>query len=234
MLNIRGVTTGYGKNKIIDELSMLVEEGKISSIVGPNGAGKSTLLKAISGILDIWDGKIKFRGREISDLSTEKRISEGLLICPQGGRVFPTLTVKKNLEVGNLELNYGEQRDRIDEVVTIFPGLIDRLPDLAYQLSGGQQQMLAIGRTLMRDPSLLLLDEPTLGLSPNSSSKVISTVEDIHESKNTDIIIVEQAVKEAVSISDTVFAMARGKKVFKADNNPKYERIRTSLEEIYV
>ena len=181
LLSIKGLRSGYGKLQVLFGVDLRIEEG-INVMIGPNGAGKSTVLKSIFNLCDIYQGKVIYKGKDISKLPTHERINMGISIVPQGRQVFSGLTVRENLEMGAF---LTKDRDliekRIEEVLGHFPALKERLHTNAYNLSGGQQQMLAIARGLMQDPELLLLDEPSLGLSPKLMKELFKKIQDIRD-----------------------------------------------------
>jgi branched-chain amino acid transport system ATP-binding protein len=214
MLQINKLNTGYGKKQIIYDLDMIVNGGEIVSIIGPNGAGKSTILKAVSGIIEVWSGNILFDNRTINNNSTHQNIDLGLAYSPQGNRVFDEMTVRENLEIGGFHFAKTKLLERMEVVLNLFPVLKQRLKQEAGTLSGGEQQMLALGRALMPEPKLLLLDEPSLGLAPNLLNDVFANLKEINKKLNLTMLIVEQKVKEVLKISDRVYSIKLGKSAF--------------------
>jgi len=211
MLEIKNIIAGYSGNEILKDVSMEVKNGEIIAIIGPNGAGKSTLLKSIFNLCQINSGKITFDGKDITRLPTYDLIYEGISFVPQGRQVFSDLTVKENLEMGAFIINEKEVVDRnIKMIYELFPFLKEKQNEYSYNLSGGQQQLLAIGRALMQDPKLLLLDEPSLGLSPKAMKEIFEKIVEISK-RGVTIIIVEQNAKQAVSISDRTYVLEGGK-----------------------
>ncbi len=210
-LRIKGLEAGYGRLQVLFGVDMEVKPGEIAVLIGPNGAGKSTVLKSVFNLTDITKGRISFDGRDITAFPTHERIALGISIVPQGRQVFPGLTVKENLEVGAYLTPQASVVDvRMKEVLGHFPELKPKLNDLAQSLSGGQQQMLAIGRSLMQHPTLLLLDEPSLGLSPKLMKELFARIQDINK-EGTTILMVEQNAKAACAIADRVFVLEEGK-----------------------
>jgi len=211
MLQIQKLKSGYEKSEILHEIDFQAEPGEIIAIIGPNGAGKSTLLKSIFSLCEIYSGKISFRSKNITKLPTHDLIYEGISYVPQGRQVFSDLTVKENLEMGAFIIKDKELIKRnLNMVFDKFPFLREKKEDYAFTLSGGQQQMLAIGRALMQSPKLLLLDEPSLGLSPKSMREIFNKIKEINKTGVT-IIIVEQNAKQAVDISDRTYVLEDGK-----------------------
>ena len=167
IVQVNKLNTGYGKYQVLYDFSLEVMQGEIVSIIGPNGSGKSTILKSICGLLPVWKGDINFLGRSIKGRSVSKNIETGLTFSPQGNRVFNELTVMENFEIAGFHMQKEDFKKRLNETVELFPILEDRLQENAGNLSGGEQQMLALARALIPKPKLLLLDEPSLGLAPN-------------------------------------------------------------------
>jgi branched-chain amino acid transport system ATP-binding protein len=219
MLKINELHTGYGKKPVIFGTSLRVSKGEIVAIIGPNGAGKSTILKVICGLIPVWDGQITFEDSCINNSIPANNVKRGITFCPQGNRVFNELSVIENLQVGGIHLKKKELAERIDDVLRLFPSLKSRLKQNAGTLSGGEQQMLAIGRALMPDPKLLLLDEPSLGLSPNLISDAFERIQEINKEKGTAILIVEQKVREVLKICHRVYGVKLGKVAF--DGKPE-------------
>lgn len=230
MLNIKNLHSGYGKLKILKGVNFTVNPGQIVSIIGPNGAGKSTLLKSIFNICDVYSGNIIFKGLDITKLPTYDLILEGISYSPQGRQVFPNLTVMENLEMGLYIYKDKKYKIRkINEILDKFSDLNEKKDDLAYSLSGGQQQMLSIARSLLHEPSLLLLDEPSLGLDPKTQKEIFKTIQKINKDGVT-IIIVEQNAKQAAEISDVIYVLENGKVVLKGDKSILKDK---SIKEVY-
>jgi branched-chain amino acid transport system ATP-binding protein len=206
---------GYGKKVVLHNISLDVTGGAIIGLIGPNGAGKSTLLKALMGIVQVPVGKIHFNSTDITRLSTEKRVTLGLSFVPQGNRVFTELSVRENIEVGGYLLSdRGVVQERMESVLQLFPELRERLKQTAGQLSGGEKQQLAICRALMLNPKVLLLDEPSLGLSPKLLTHAFDTIKSINAKLGITILVVEQKVRELLRIAQRVHALRMGEIVF--------------------
>lgn len=231
MLELKNIETGYGKKHVLFGLSMKVQEGKIVAIIGPNGAGKSTILKAVCGLIPTWKGEICFDNIRVNGSSPAKSVKRGITFCPQGNRVFDELSVVENLQVGGIHLRPKELQDGIDRVLHLFPVLKDRLRQSAGSLSGGEQQMLALGRSLITKPKLLMLDEPSLGLSPNLVSTVFERVSQINQDMGIAILIVEQKVRQVLEFCHSVYGIKLGKVVF--EGVPK-DLADSKLEKIFL
>ncbi len=231
MLEIENLNTGYEKKQVIFDLSMDVNQGEIVSIIGPNGAGKSTILKAVSGLIKSWDGKIILDENEIQNNNPSKNIGLGLTFSPQGNRVFDELSVIENLELGGFNLKKDYLNNRIEFVLSLFPKLKDRLKQIAGDLSGGEQEMLALSRALIPEPKILLLDEPSLGLAPNLLNDVFEKLEEINKKMTLTMLIVEQKVKEILKISHRVCSIKLGRKAF--DGLPQ-ELTKEKLKELFL
>ncbi len=210
MLETRSLSGGYGKLTIVFDVDLYVGKGEIVAIVGSNGSGKSTLVKLIAGVASIHRGSIFYRGREITREPPEKRALLGIGYLPQISNIFPDMSVEENLEMGGYGLAKKDLQDRMELVFTIFPELRSRRKQRVGTLSGGERQMLAISRTLMRDPSLLILDEPSAGLSPKLVNRIFSSVKEIRDMGKS-IILVEQHARRALEISDRGVVMASGR-----------------------
>ena len=212
MLSIKKLGSGYGEMQILFGISLNISPNEIAVLIGPNGAGKSTLLKSIFNLVDVYEGQIIFKGKNLTKVPTHELIKLGISYVPQGRQVFQTLTVKENLEMGAfLTKEKDLVRERMEEVLEKhFPDLGKKLNDYAFNLSGGQQQMLAIGRALMQDPQLLLLDEPSLGLAPKIMKELFNKIQEINEEGVT-IMMVEQNAKQATAIADKIFVLEDGK-----------------------
>ncbi len=231
MLKLKKIETGYGKKQVLFGLSMKVQEGKIVAIIGPNGAGKSTILKAVCGLIPTWKGEICFDNIRVNGSSPAKSVKRGITFCPQGNRVFDELSVVENLQVGGIHLRPKELQDGIDRVLQLFPVLKDRLRQSAGSLSGGEQQMLALGRSLVTKPKLLMLDEPSLGLSPSLVSTVFERISLINQDMGITILIVEQKVRQVLEFCHSVYGIKLGKVVF--EGTPK-NLADSKLEKIFL
>lgn len=214
MLEIRELETGYGKKQVLFGLSMAARKGEIVALIGPNGAGKSTVLKAVCGLIPAWKGKIHFNGTVTNGFIPAQNVARGITFAPQGNRVFADLTVMENLEVGGFQLPRRVMKERIAQVLEFFPALKERTRQDAGKLSGGEQQMLALARALIPKPKLLMLDEPSLGLSPNLVKSVFKKISDLNKEIGLSILIVEQKVREVLKICDRVYSMKLGKIAF--------------------
>lgn len=231
MLELKKIETGYGKKQVLFGLSMKVQEGKIVAVIGPNGAGKSTILKAVCGLIPTWKGEICFDNIRVNGSSPAKSVKRGITFCPQGNRVFDELSVVENLQVGGIHLRPKELQDGIDRVLQLFPVLKDRLRQSAGSLSGGEQQMLALGRSLVTKPKLLMLDEPSLGLSPSLVSTVFERISLINQDMGITILIVEQKVRQVLEFCHSVYGIKLGKVVF--EGTPK-NLADSTLEKIFL
>ncbi|MFH1828427.1 MAG: ABC transporter ATP-binding protein [Nanoarchaeota archaeon] len=211
MLKINNLKSGYNGQEVLHDISMEIEPNKIIAIIGPNGSGKSTILKSIFRLAKIYSGNIIFKNKNITKLLTHELIYEGISYVPQGRQVFSDLTVRENLEMGAYIMKDHQLLEtNIKDVFEKFPFLKEKQEDYAFTLSGGQQQMLAIGRALIQNPELLLLDEPSLGLSPKMTKEVFKKIKEIHK-EGVSIIIVEQNAKQAMEIADKTYVLESGK-----------------------
>lgn len=211
MLALSGVTAGYGSVPAVRDLSLAVGEGEAVGLLGANGAGKSTTLRAISGLVRTSAGTITFLGKSISSLPPYKVAELGIAHVPEGRQVFPELTVKENLEIGAYVPNAKAERSHtLDLVLSIFPVLAERRKQLAGTMSGGEQQMLAVGRGLMMKPRLLMLDEPSLGLAPVVTDATFAKIQEIH-AMGTAILLVEQNVTRALTLVQRAYVLESGK-----------------------
>ncbi|MEL0239851.1 MAG: ABC transporter ATP-binding protein [Candidatus Actinomarina sp.] len=212
ILECNGIAAGYVKGlNILQGVDLVVNEGEIVSIIGPNGAGKSTLLKAIMSLINVSAGRFYLNGTEKTGLSTHKIVKEGLGYVPQVANVFPSLTIEENLEIGSWSIK--DKRDALKKIYSDFPMLSDRKKDKAGNLSGGQRQILALARALITSPNLLLLDEPSAGLSPVAINDVFTSIKEINES-GVSILLVEQNAKRALGFSDRGYVLDQGRNAY--------------------
>jgi ABC-type branched-subunit amino acid transport system ATPase component len=209
ILSVKDVTAGYTEIDILHQVSLQVEAGRIVSIIGPNGAGKSTLLKTIFGLLRPRQGRVTLKDEDITGLSPEKVVRQGISYVPQVDNVFPSMTIKENLEMGAF-IRTDDYGKRLEQVYELFPILEERKKHKVGQLSGGQRQMVAMGRALMLDPQVLLLDEPSAGLAPLLVSHIFEKIKDVN-AMGVAIIIVEQNAKEALGMAHRGYVLAMGK-----------------------
>ena len=212
LLQVEGLDAGYGEIAILHDIAFDVSPGEIVAIVGANGAGKTTLLSALAGLIKPDRGRVSFRGEVISGRAAHELPGLGLALVPEGGRLFPYLSVRENLELGAYAPRARARvRERMDEVMAIFPVLNERREQLAGRLSGGERQMCAIARALMCRPSLLMLDEPSVGLSPLMGERVLDTISQLTRSERLTVIIVEQRVTEVLEIADFAHILDHGR-----------------------
>ena len=227
-LEIEDLEAGYGPTTITHGLSLHLGSGEMVTIIGPNGSGKSTTIKAIFGLADVSDGSIRLHGENITGLRADKLIQMGIGYVPQAGNIFPTLSVRENVEMGAFTLN-GDISPNVEHVQALFPLLKERWKNNAGQLSGGQRQMLALARALVAEPSVLLLDEPTAGLAPQIVDQVLEQIREINQT-GVSILLVEQNAIKALRHSDRAYVFARGRN-FAEDtaegllNNPDIGRV---------
>jgi len=211
-LTVDQLSAGYGDLPVLHNVSFSVETGNIVAIVGANGAGKTTLLSTIAGLIRPRQGHITFLGSDIAGYEASELPSRGLVLVPEGGRLFPFMTVEENLELGAyVPSARGTVKQRMDEVMTVFPVLRERRRQFAGKLSGGERQMCAIARALMSRPSLLMLDEPSVGLSPLMAERVLETIADLAQSTALTVVIVEQRVTEVLEIADKGYILDHGR-----------------------
>jgi branched-chain amino acid transport system ATP-binding protein len=214
VLTVDALGVTYGGLHALADVSLAVGEGEFVTIVGPNGAGKTTLLKAISGTVAAAEGRIAYQGRDVGRLRASERAGLGIAHVPEGRRVFPSLTVMENLELGSYRRAARAGRAQaLDAVLELFPILRQRRTQLAGSLSGGEQQMLALGRGLMARPDLLLLDEPSQGLGPRIVEQIFETIDRIRRERRLTILLVEQRVVEALELCDRGYVLETGRVV---------------------
>ncbi len=214
MLKVRNIDTYYGRIHVLKGVSIHVGEGEIVALIGANGAGKTTLINAISGLLQVKSGTIKLEEKEIQNIPPEKIVRAGISQVPEGRLVFPTQSVEDNLRLGAYLRFRAKEKDQIEEsleeIYSLFPTLRDRTSQIAGTLSGGEQQMLSLGRALMANPKLLLLDEPSLGLAPIIASEIFRTISRLRDKSGVTILLVEQNARAALAMSDRGYVLETG------------------------
>jgi branched-chain amino acid transport system ATP-binding protein len=213
LLEVRDVVVHYGRIQALHGVSLVVHEGELVTLLGSNGAGKTTMMRAISGLRPLSSGSVWFNGAEVSKVKAHKRVADGLIQAPEGRGVFPGMTVTENLEMGCYGRKFpsrAEHRERLDWIFETFPRLAERRSQVGGTLSGGEQQMLAIGRALMARPKVLLLDEPSMGLAPMIISQIFKIVSEINK-QGTTVLLVEQNAQQALTRSDRAYILETGK-----------------------
>jgi branched-chain amino acid transport system ATP-binding protein len=206
MLEVRNLSAGYGRVQVLWDVDLQVQEREVVALVGPNGAGKTTLLRALSGMAEIRDGSVEFRGRSLRDLSIEQIVDLGIAHVPEGRRLFAGLTVRANLKLGG----WRTKNTDLDRVIELFPRLGERLDQVTGSMSGGEQQMCAIARGLMSQPELLMIDELSLGLAPLVVDEIIERLPDI-AAAGTSVLLVEQDVDAALSVAERAYVLETGR-----------------------
>jgi len=209
LLKVDNIHVFYGAIHAIKGISFEVEEGEIVTLIGANGAGKSTTLNTIAGLLKPREGSITFDGKNITGMNASKMVYNGMALCPEGRRIFQQMTVRENLEMGGFSRPNAEIDSSIEDVFNRFPRLREREKQIAGTLSGGEQQMLAMGRALMSKPKLLMLDEPSMGLAPILVEQIFDIIKELHEAGTT-ILLVEQNAQMALSIADRAYVLGTG------------------------
>jgi branched-chain amino acid transport system ATP-binding protein len=217
MLEIKNISSAYGMIQILWGVSFKVNEKEIVSIIGPNGAGKTTLVKTIMGLLPAKSGTIKFRGENIEKLPSYEIVKKKISLIPEGREIFPRLTVEENILLGAYTIGDKRQvKESQERIYQIFPVLQKKAKALAQTLSGGEQQMLVIGRSLMSNPELLILDEPSLGLAPIIVAKVLDTLRQIND-EGVAILLVEQNIRDSLNIADRGYVLEEGKIIIEGE-----------------
>ncbi len=209
LLKVDNIHVFYGAIHAIKGISFEVEEGEIVTLIGANGAGKSTTLNTIAGLLKPREGRITFDGKNITGMPASKMVYNGMALCPEGRRIFQQMTVRENLEMGGYSRPKIEIADSMEDVFNRFPRLREREKQIAGTLSGGEQQMLAMGRALMSKPKLLMLDEPSMGLAPILVEQIFDIIRELHDAGTT-ILLVEQNAQMALSIADRAYVLGTG------------------------
>ena len=232
LLDLVDISVHYDAVVALDRVSLGVRKGEVVAVMGPNGAGKSTVLKAIMGLAPVVGGQVYWRETPLQ-VATHEIVKQGISFVPQGRRVFTHLTIEENLEMGCLYLDdNAEKRNRLDAVMQLFPMLHEKRRDLASEMSGGQQQMLALGRGLMASPEVLLLDEPTLGLAPIVVKEVFRKVSEISDALGATILVVEHNIKGVLDIVDRAYVLDKGRVVH--DGTPQSVRDTDILAQVFL
>ena len=212
ILSVTELYSGYGDVPAVEDVSLEVREGEIVSVVGANGAGKTTLLTTIAGLLRARSGRVSYRGLDLTSLPAQRIAESGIAMVPEGGRLFPFMTIQENLELGAyVKTARAGTAERMREVMEIFPILSERRGQYANQLSGGERQMCAIARAMMSRPSVLLLDEPSVGLSPLMFARVFEIVQDLARREGLTVVLVEQNVEEALEVAQRAYVLDHGR-----------------------
>jgi len=210
LIHLEAITARYGSTVAVRDVDLTVKPGEVVAILGANGAGKTSTLKAIVGMIDVSGGRIVYAGEDITGLSPERIVERGISLTPEGREVFGSLTTRENLRVGAGINGQREYPQRLEEALTLFPVLQDKLDVFGGLLSGGEQQQLAIARSLMSDPELLLLDEPSLGLAPIVVERVFELIEQLR-ARGTTLILAEQNVERALRVADRAYVFSTGR-----------------------
>ena len=229
VLSLSGVDSGYGDAQVLDDLSVRVDAGEIVCLVGPNGAGKSTVLKTAFGLLTPWAGSVQYHGEEIGGMAPEDIVREGIGYVPQTDNVFGSLSIDENLRMGGVAREDGRLGEVIDDLYEQFPLLDEKRSAKARMLSGGQRQILAFARALVMEPDVLLIDEPSAGLAPNTADSVFADVQRVNET-GTSILMVEQNAIKGLGISDRGYVLDQGTVAFDDDaagllDNPEVSKL---------
>ncbi|MEN0076794.1 MAG: ABC transporter ATP-binding protein [Paracraurococcus sp.] len=210
LLEVAGASAGYGKIAVLHEVSLRIMPGEVVALLGPNGAGKTTLLRAVAGLLPLIGGEVRFAGQDMRGAGPREAARAGLVHVIEGHRVFTQISVADNLLLAGYDLPRAERAQRIEEALTYFPEIAAKRQDRGGALSGGQQQMLVVAQGLVRRPRLMMLDEPSAGLSPVLVDRVLGVVAALRE-KGTSVLLVEQLIEKALAVSDRVYAMVQGR-----------------------
>ena len=235
MLAIENIHAGYGRVHVLHDVTLSLASGEAIGVLGPNGAGKTTLLRTIAGLCTVYDGSVVFDGKPLDGMPVHARASLGLAHVPEGRRIWPSLTVEENLLIGAWRLTPAERKREVsallDSVIDLFPRLKERFRARAGVLSGGEQQMLAIGRALMSKPSVILVDEPSIGLAPIMVEAVMGALHRLRQQQNLAIMLVEQRTQDILDLCDRVYILNRGRLV---DGGRRREELtREAIEAAY-
>jgi branched-chain amino acid transport system ATP-binding protein len=226
MLEATSITAGYGKKEVVRGVDLAVQEREVLLVLGHNGAGKTSLMRALFGLLPPRAGRVNFAGHDITGRRPAENVAEGLAFIPQGHGIFASLSVRDNLDLGAFALrDRAKLAERLDTVFALFPVLAERRSQTGGTLSGGQQQMLAIGMALMHAPRLIILDEPSIGLAPNLVDKVMQAIREVNRRFGTTIVMVEQNVRYSLPIADRVAVLKTGLKIYDGPPDPLHDRV---------
>ena len=231
MLEVESLTTRYGSISALRDVGLSVGAGEVVCLIGPNGAGKTTLLSTISGLLNPVEGSVKFENEEITSWSPDRILRSGLALVPEHRRIFGDLTVDENLLVGGVTVSSGRRFELKEEIISLFPVLGEKLSTEAGYLSGGEAQQLAIGRALMSEPKILLMDEPALGLAPVLAEVVFELISQLRQNGQT-LLVVEQNARRILEVADRGYVMRSGRIVISGDSNELISRV--DLFEAYI
>ncbi|WP_366924392.1 ABC transporter ATP-binding protein [Metallumcola ferriviriculae] len=232
-LSISNLSVNYGKARALANINLSVEQQEIITIIGLNGAGKTTLMRSITGLKKISEGEIIFNNKNLAGCSVDQRVKYGIAMVPEGRSLFPKMTVRENLVMGAYTRRDKEEiTNSLDKVMNLFPDLKKKVSDRAESLSGGQQQMVAIGRALMSDPRLLLLDEPSIGLAPIIVQHIAEMIKEINRQHGVSILLVEQNARVAMSLADRVYVLETGEIVLEGPADKLREN--TRVQEAYL
>jgi branched-chain amino acid transport system ATP-binding protein len=226
MLEATAIAAGYGKKEVVRGVDLAVQEREVLLVLGHNGAGKTSLMRALFGLLPPRAGRVTFAGRDITGRRPAENVADGLAFIPQGHGIFASLSVRDNLDLGAFALRErAKLGERLDTVFALFPVLAERRSQIGGTLSGGQQQMLAIGMALMHAPRLIILDEPSIGLAPNLVDKVMQAIREVNRRFGTTIVMVEQNVRYSLPIADRVAVLKTGLKIYDGPPDPLHDRV---------
>jgi branched-chain amino acid transport system ATP-binding protein len=231
LLQCTDIVSGYLDAPIIKGVSLSVKRGEIVAILGPNGSGKSTLLKSIIGLVKLYSGEILFQNKKVDGLATDQLVNMGIATCLQGRRTFPRLTVEENLRMGAYTISKEEFQKKQSEVYSMFPFLHEKRKIFGGNLSGGEQEMLSFGRAMLTNPKLLLVDEPSIGLSPKFVSAIYDKLKQVND-LGIAILLVEQNVRKALEVADRVYVLDMGRKKF--EGTPEDLNTKADLAEMYL
>lgn len=226
ILEVSELCSGYGKKQVVRSVDFAAETSKILLVLGHNGAGKTTLMRSIFGLMKPTGGRVIFEGRDIAGRNPAENVASGIAFIPQGHGIFRTLSVQHNLDLGALRLkDKSRTPDILDKIFSLFPILKARVKQTAGTLSGGQQQMLAIGIALMHEPRLIILDEPSIGLAPALVDRVMASIAEINRAFGATIVMVEQNLHYSLRMADKVIILNSGRKVYDGDADPLHDRL---------